>query len=84
MVIEKDYMGDNVKHPAHYTQGKIECLDYILDKKLSFCLGNAVKYITRCQIKNGGKNRVEDLKKAVFYIEAQIKEWENNGENITV
>ena len=80
MVIEKDYMGgDAVRHPAHY-QGRIECLDYILDKKLSFCLGNAVKYITRCQHKNGGKNKVEDLKKAVFYIETQIKEWENNAE----
>ena len=67
---------DAVNHPAHYTQGKIECIDYIIDKKLSYCLGNAIKYITRCELKNGGRNRVEDLQKAVFYINKQIAIWE--------
>jgi dipeptidase len=71
---------DTVNHPAHYTQGKIECIDYIIDKKLSYCLGNAIKYITRCELKNGGKNRIEDLQKAVFYINKQIAIWEAKHE----
>jgi hypothetical protein len=33
-------MTDNVKHPSHYTYGKIECIDFILDKELDFSLGN--------------------------------------------
>lgn len=67
---------DSVNHPSHYTQGKIECIDYIIDKRFSYCLGNAIKYITRCELKNGGKNRIEDLRKAVFYINKQIEVWE--------
>jgi hypothetical protein len=67
---------DNVNHPSHYTQGKIECIDYILDKRMGYLLGNAIKYITRCELKNGGKNRIEDLRKAVFYINKQIEVWE--------
>ena len=38
---------DNINHPKHYTDGKIEVIDFIEDKKLGFCLGNAVKYISR-------------------------------------
>ena len=68
---------DPVNHPSHYTDGKIEVCDFIMDKNLNFCLGNAIKYISRCQIKYGGTKRIEDLKKAKWYIERQIKEWEN-------
>ena len=48
-------MTDNVKHPSHYTYGKIECIDFILDKELDFSLGNAVKYIVRAGRKNPEK-----------------------------
>ena len=34
---------DNVNHPAHYTEGKIEAIDYIQDKGFNFSLGNAIK-----------------------------------------
>ena len=71
---------DTVNHPAHYTQGKIECIDYIIDKKMSYCLGCAIKYLTRCELKNDGKNRIEDLQKAVFYINKQIEVWEAENE----
>jgi hypothetical protein len=30
-------------------------------------------------MKNGGKNRIEDLRKAVFYINKQIEVWEAEG-----
>jgi len=64
---------DPINHPPHYTYGKIECLDYIEDKGFDFCLGNAIKYITRAGHK---KDAVEDLKKAVFYINRKIKQLE--------
>lgn len=69
---------DAVNHPAHYTYGKIECIDFILDKGLDFPLGNAVKYIVRAGRKiDGDKSveykQVEDLKKAIKYIEFEIE-----------
>ena len=63
---------DPVRHPAHYTTGKIECIDYIEDKELGFHLGNAVKYITRAGRKDPART-VEDLEKAVWYIQRKIK-----------
>lgn len=65
-----DDENDVVNAPKHYVTGKIECIDYILDKNLSYCLGNAVKYITRCEHK--GK-KVEDLEKAIWYINEEIR-----------
>ena len=64
---------DPVNRPAHYTDGKIEVIDFIEDKKLGFCLGNAIKYIARAGKKDPSKE-VEDLNKAKWYIERRIKE----------
>ena len=66
---------DNVNHPAHYTSGQIEVIDFIEDKGLGFHLGNAVKYISRAGRKNPDKT-VEDLRKAVWYINRQIERLE--------
>ena len=66
-------VNDPVNHPSHYTQGKIECIDFIQDKKLNFCRGNAVKYIVRAGLKDPGKE-IEDLEKAVFYIRREIED----------
>lgn len=68
---------DVVNHPKHYADGKIEVIDFIEDKKLGFCLGNAVKYIARAGKKDPTKE-VEDLKKARWYIERRIKEIEED------
>ena len=67
-----DVTTDDVNHPAHYTGGKIEVIDFIEDKELGFHLGNAVKYISRAGRKNPDKT-IEDLKKAVWYINRQIE-----------
>lgn len=64
---------DVVNHPSHYTDGKIEVIDYIEDKQLGFCLGNAIKYISRAGKKDKNKE-IEDLEKAVWYINRRIKE----------
>lgn len=68
-------LADPVNHPSHYTDGKIEVIDYIEDKKLGFCLGNAIKYISRAGKKDPTKE-IEDLNKAKWYIERRIKQLE--------
>ena len=64
---------DLVNHPQHYT-GDIECIDVIkqqfgLDGMIKFCLGNAMKYIFRCEHKGTTKM---DLQKAVWYLNKAI------------
>ena len=71
----RPYIEDSINSPTHYTDGKIEVIDYIEDKKLGFCLGNAIKYISRAGKKDPTKE-VEDLKKAIWYLERRIKELE--------
>lgn len=66
---------DPVNNPAHYTDGKIEVIEFIEDKNLGFCLGNAVKYISRAG-KKDPKKEIEDLNKAIWYINRRIKELE--------
>lgn len=60
---------DNVNHPAHYTThpSGVECIQ--VTEHMSFCLGNAMKYIWRADLKN---NAIEDLKKARWYIDREI------------
>lgn len=60
---------DNVNHPIHYNKGNIEVIDYIEDKELNFNLGNAIKYISRCNHKGRKK---EDLEKAIWYLQREI------------
>lgn len=64
-------MKDNVNSPAHYTDGKIEVIDFIEDKGLNFHRGNAVKYIARAG-KKDPKKEIEDLQKAAWYINREI------------
>ena len=63
---------DNVNRPSHYTEGrKFETIEVIEDWDLDFCLGNAVKYISRA----GRKDDVtQDLRKAIWYIERRISQ----------
>ena len=63
-------------NPDYYTQGSIECIDYIISKKLNFLEGNVVKYITRNKHKGG----IEDLKKAQWYLNRLIELKTREGE----
>ena len=66
----EDYaLPDPVNHPAHYTSGGIETIDFIEAKKLGYNLGNVVKYITRSGLKG---NQLEDLRKAQWYLSREI------------
>ena len=60
---------DVVNHPAHYTNGSIECIDAMVSAQgvesvKEFCINNAFKYIWRYKNKNGA----EDVAKAVWYL----------------
>ena len=57
---------DPVNHPAHYTSGTIECIDFIdsCGYGLDFCLANAIKYLTRCKLKGTPE---QDIRKAIWY-----------------
>lgn len=68
-------MDEVVNHPKHYTTGNIEVIDYIEDQNLGYCLGNAVKYISRAGKKDPSKE-IEDLYKAAWYVNRRIKELE--------
>lgn len=70
---------DPVNHPSHYTDGKIEVIDFIEDKNLGFHLGNAVKYISRAGKKDPSK-KLEDLKKAQWYLNRMIGRLEGDKE----
>lgn len=69
---------DPVNHPSHYTSGKIEVIEFITDQKLDMHTGNAVKYIARAGKKDPAKE-VEDLEKAVWYLNDKIKRLKGNG-----
>lgn len=63
---------DVVNNPSHYKTGKFEVIEIIEALKLDYTLGNAVKYISRAG-KKDPKKEVEDLSKAVWYINRRIK-----------
>lgn len=68
---------DSVNHPSYYCDGGIETLDYILAKRLNFLLGQVVKYVSRAGKKDPDKH-LEDLRKAQFYLNREIRRLEAN------
>jgi|TARA_B100000497_G_scaffold108347_1_gene126471 hypothetical protein len=71
-------MTDNIKEPKHYTQYRIEPIDFIISNNLDFCTGNIIKYVLRYNLKNG----VEDLKKAKQYIDFLIEKKVEKGTKV--
>jgi hypothetical protein len=72
---EKYKDDDAVNHPPHYRAGGIETIDFIEAKDLNYRLGNVVKYVSRAGKK--GTDPVEDLKKALWYLNREINVREN-------
>ena len=77
------YQDVMVNHPPHYIDGGIEVIDYIKAKNLDFCLGNAIKYISRAGKKSDAdvaqkEKTIQDLQKAIWYCNKEI-EWLNNS-----
>lgn len=73
-------MNDIINHPSHYTDGKIEVIDFIEEKQLNFHRGNAIKYIARAGKKNK-ETEIEDLEKAAWYINREIQRLEKLKKN---
>lgn len=61
---------DPVNHPKHYTKhpSGVECIQ--VTEHMSFCIGNAIKYLWRADLKN---DAIEDLEKARWYIAREIE-----------
>ena len=75
---------EEINHPDRYAGGKFECIDVMLDvfgadAVKHFCILNAFKYIWRAEKKNG----VEDIKKAVWYLNKFIELGGVDGESKT-
>lgn len=69
---------DNVNHPSHYNQSNIEVIDIMealpseYNHKTLISLANVIKYIFRAPFKNGK----EDLKKAQWYLQRAVNNFE--------
>ena len=70
--IDLDNIKESVNHPSHYNQG-IETIDYIESHDMNFNIGNVIKYVSRAKHKD---NELEDLKKARWYLDREIKKLE--------
>ena len=64
---------DNI-NPNHYKTGTIEVIDFILDQKMSYLIASACKYLCRYPHKHNGEGRLDDLRKARWFIEKQIEQ----------
>lgn len=80
--IPKDSLGDSI-NPSHYKSSKakcsecktlIECID--VTRHHNFNLGNVIKYLWRADHK---ANRLEQLKKARWYLQDEIAQMESNS-----
>jgi hypothetical protein len=74
---------DMVNHPNHYTADPsgIECIEVVRHR--NFNVGNAIKYLWRAGLKKeegleDKQKHIEDLKKAIFYLQDEIFRLENS------
>lgn len=58
--------------PSHYASMKIQPIEFIAANNIGFLEGNVIKYVCR----HGSKNGLEDLKKAMRYLEHMMREYE--------
>lgn len=77
--MKTDKTHDAVNNPRHYTShpSRIECIQ--VTEHMSFCVGNAVKYLWRADLKN---DAIEDLKKARWYIDREIERRSKDVANV--
>ena len=62
---------DIINYPPHYTSHPSGVEAIQITEHMNFCIGNAVKYLWRADLKHddGG---IEDLKKAAWYIDREL------------
>lgn len=73
---------DNVNHPKHYTShpSGVECIT--ITRHYCSSIGNAIKYLWRAGLKkelglSDKLKEIEDLSKAIWYINDRIKQLTN-------
>tara|TARA_R110000822_G_scaffold73759_3_gene177323 strand:+ start:219 stop:437 length:219 start_codon:yes stop_codon:yes gene_type:complete len=68
-------MKDMVNNPKHYLShpSGIETIE--ITEHMNFCLGNVIKYVLRAEHKG---SKLEDLKKAAWYLNREISNEEKN------
>ena len=74
---------DAVNHPSHYTShpSGVECID--ITRHYCFAIGNAIKYLWRAGLKTDANRdardkEIEDLQKAIWYINDRIAQLRQN------
>lgn len=72
-------MGDSVNHPDHYNAhpSGIECIEIV--RHMNFNIGNVIKYLWRAGLKDTAPT-IQDLKKAAWYLDDEIKRREKADE----
>ena len=69
---------DPVSRPAHYNNGKVECISYIKQQLGSefpkYLEGSVIKYIHRHNMKHS--NNIQDLEKARWYLDKLVGEYD--------
>ena len=80
---------DRVNHPSHYTWLEKLCGIEVIDitRHMNFNLGNVIKYVLRSGHKSeegmsDKQKRIEDLEKAIFYLNDEIYRLENDEEGV--
>ena len=80
VVVKKELFDDSWDSPysaqvagSHYKDLAIQPVEYIIANNLSYLQGSVIKYTTRYKSKGG----VEDLKKAIHFLQMMIHEEEN-------
>lgn len=78
-------MTDYVNHPPHYETGGVECIDAMVitqgtEAVENFCVCNAFKYLWRHQ----KKNQIEDIKKAIWYLNKYVELEEEKCAGMTI
>lgn len=78
--VSKKSKPDMINHPNHYTHGPIEVIEVIEGFKLNYHLGTVIKYLLRAGHKN---DALEDIKKARWFLDREIKRREKEENAVT-
>jgi len=76
-VVSKKHTSDEVNHPKHYNNhpSEVECIDIV--RYMDFNTGNVIKYLWRaglkCNNEDSSTAKLRDMKKALFYLQDEIK-----------
>ena len=68
--------GSDPVNPDHYLRFPVEPIEIL--ECLPYNRASAAKYIIRCEAKGDNKDAITDLKKAIWFIQRELKRLENN------